>query len=361
MSFFDQLGAAASQLQALQGALEGGEGPKPIRAERGEPVDEESFAAQAEASIPGTIRMFSGCDDHQTSADVHDVSSFGLPDADGAGGACTNALLLTLAQNASPTWVELLSGMRSTLATKRFTQIPQLSSSRAISMADDFSILGDQNNGNTKALMVGINYVGQKGELKGCHNDVESMKGHLLENGFTDDPETMKVLCDDGVHEDPTQENILAGFRWLVEGAEPGTSLFFHYSGHGGSVKDQGTDEKDGKDETLIPVDYQKTGQVRDDAIFRELVERVPAGVTLTVLMDCCHSGSILDLPYMFKADSETMDAVEGGAPPSMQPNPGFNVMKVLKAAKELFELHKSGADAQELLGAAKGLIGGLF
>ena len=38
--------------------------------------------------------MFSGCDDHQTSADVHDVAKFGLPDASGAGGACTNAVLV---------------------------------------------------------------------------------------------------------------------------------------------------------------------------------------------------------------------------------------------------------------------------
>ena len=41
-------------------------------------------------------RMFSGCMDSQTSADVQDVSKFGLPNADGAGGACTNAMLLTL-------------------------------------------------------------------------------------------------------------------------------------------------------------------------------------------------------------------------------------------------------------------------
>lgn len=41
-------------------------------------------------------RMFSGCKDCQTSADVNDVKQFGLPDADGAGGACTNAMLLTL-------------------------------------------------------------------------------------------------------------------------------------------------------------------------------------------------------------------------------------------------------------------------
>lgn len=38
-------------------------------------------------------RMFSGCEDEQTSADVHDVAKFGLPDASGAGGACTNAVL----------------------------------------------------------------------------------------------------------------------------------------------------------------------------------------------------------------------------------------------------------------------------
>lgn len=38
-------------------------------------------------------RMFSGCEDAQTSADVHDVAKFGLPDATGAGGACTNAVL----------------------------------------------------------------------------------------------------------------------------------------------------------------------------------------------------------------------------------------------------------------------------
>lgn len=44
----------------------------------------------------GDNRMFSGCMDSQTSADVHDVSKFGLPNADGAGGACTNAMLLNL-------------------------------------------------------------------------------------------------------------------------------------------------------------------------------------------------------------------------------------------------------------------------
>lgn len=48
---------------------------------------------QVTNGIKADVRMFSGCEDSQTSADVHDVAKFGLPDATGAGGACTNAVL----------------------------------------------------------------------------------------------------------------------------------------------------------------------------------------------------------------------------------------------------------------------------
>ena len=63
--------------------------------------------------------------DEQTSADVHDVSSFGLPPdcgPGGAGGACTNAMMLALTENPNPTWTELLERMRQILKEKRFTQ-----------------------------------------------------------------------------------------------------------------------------------------------------------------------------------------------------------------------------------------------
>lgn len=63
--------------------------------------------------------MFSGCKDGQTSADVSNVQSFGLPTdcgPAGAGGACTHALLkYAYSQQGEFTYKELLVGMREIL------------------------------------------------------------------------------------------------------------------------------------------------------------------------------------------------------------------------------------------------------
>lgn len=153
---------------------------------------------------------------------VYDVSSFGLPantGPGGAGGACTNAMVLSLTKQPECTWIELLQNMRGVLKEKSFTQIPQLSSSRALSLQSNFSVRHPQSNGRTRALYIGINYVGQQGELRGCHNDVAMMKKYVEEShGF--DPSNVMVLMDDGQHREPTHSNIMAGFKWLVEGAQ---------------------------------------------------------------------------------------------------------------------------------------------
>lgn len=103
----------------------------------------------------------------------------------------------------------------------------------------------------------------------------------------------------------PTRKNILAAFRWLRDGAKCGDSLIFHYSGHGGSVKDTDGDEEDGMDETLIPVDYEKAGHIVDDEVHDVLVRGLPKGVRLTAIMDCCHSESMLDLPYVYTVNGD--------------------------------------------------------
>mmetsp|Transcript_32037 Transcript_32037/g.61956 ORF Transcript_32037/g.61956 Transcript_32037/m.61956 type:complete len:203 (+) Transcript_32037:2-610(+) len=56
-------------------------------------------------------------------------------------------------------------------------------------------------------------------------------------------------------------------------------------------------------DETLVPVDYQSAGQIVDDEIHDVLCRGLAKGVRLTAIMDCCHSESMLDLPYIYTVD----------------------------------------------------------
>ncbi|KAI9717242.1 MAG: Ca(2+)-dependent cysteine protease [Chrysothrix sp. TS-e1954] len=155
--------------------------------------------------------------------------------------------------------------------------------------------------GRRKALLIGINYFGQRGQLRGCINDVKNMSGYL--NGhFGYKREDMVILTDDQQNpmSQPTKGNILRAMHWLVKDARPNDSLFFHYSGHGGQTKDLDGDEEDGYDEVIYPVDFRQVGHVVDDEMHDLLVKPLQPGVRLTAIFDSCHSGSALDLPYIY-------------------------------------------------------------
>lgn len=284
-----------------------------------------NYLERAEELIPAEVRMISGCRDEQTSADVSNVASFSLPDPAGsAGGACTSAMLKVLyANHKAPqkdlSFQEVLMKMRGILSQGRYTQIPQLSSSRPLDIHQSFNIVPANFTGTRRAVMIGINYTGQQGQLSGCHNDVKNMIEFIKDiHGFED--ENITILMDDGAHTEPTYKNILAAYHELVSSAKAGDAIFCHYSGHGGKVRDDDGDEADGYDETLVPVDFNAAGQIRDDDIFSALIGPMPAGVTLTSVMDCCHSGTVLDLPYVFKADGEQNQ---------MAPPPDFDFSKL--------------------------------
>lgn len=137
-------------------------------------------------------------------------------------------------------------------------------------------------------------------------------------HGFPE--ENITILMDDDEHEMPTKDNIIAAYRRIVEEAEPGDAVFLHYSGHGCKIRDDNGDEEDGFDEALVPFDYTSAGVIRDDDLFKIIIQPLQDGVTLTSLMDCCHSGTILDLPYMFKADGNQTE---------MEIDEGFNFNKL--------------------------------
>lgn len=59
-------------------------------------------------------------------------------------------------------------------------------------------------------------------------------------------------------------------------------------------------DEDDGYDEVIYPVDFRYAGHIVDDEMHRILVNSLQPGVRLTCIFDSCHSGSALDLPYVY-------------------------------------------------------------
>ena len=102
---------------------------------------------------------------------------------------------------------------------------------------------------------------------------------------------------------------------------------------HGVSVPDKNGDEADGFDEALVPVDYKKAGVILDDTLLEKLVCPLPKGAIMTCFIDCCHSGTMLDLPYLFLADGKMQ---------KMQLDPDYNFHPLIQAVADFA---KAGVD----------------
>jgi len=154
---------------------------------------------------------------------------------------------------------------------------------------------------NKRALLVGINYRGTSSELHGCINDIKNVKEMLLKNGYKE--ENIRMMSDD--HKElPTKHKIVMGLIWLMENKkDKEMNLFFHYSGHGSWVYDKNFDERDGRDECLVPIDFKRNGMLHDDDIKGIIEDNLTSKSKLFSMVDSCHSASIFDLKYNIRVD----------------------------------------------------------
>jgi len=158
--------------------------------------------------------------------------------------------------------------------------------------------------GMKRALCIGINYQGQQNELRGCVNDAKGVRKYLIDHwGYKS--RDIIILTDDAPdrRDIPTKRNMIEAMHWLVRGARTNDALFFHYSGHGGQTRDLDGDETDGLDEVIFPVDYARAGHIVDDDLHSIMVKPLPQGCRLTALFDSCHSGTALDIPYVYHSN----------------------------------------------------------
>lgn len=148
-----------------------------------------------------------------------------------------------------------------------------------------------------KALIVGINlYLPPAGpNLRGCVNDAQNVAYTLNALGIVPaKPNTMRILTDARA----TKVNILKNLEWLTKDAKKGDVLIYYHSSHGTQVADvEGDDEIDHKDEALCPYDVARNGVISDGVIkdddLNKIFSNVPEDVTLDVIIDSCHSGTI--------------------------------------------------------------------
>ena len=156
-----------------------------------------------------------------------------------------------------------------------------------------------QNTPRKRALLVGINrYVNignyQWLQLRGAVNDVRLQK-ELLVHRFGFAPNSILTLTD----KEATRENIIQAFEdHLIQWANPGDVVVFHFSGHGSKVADRDRIFPDGRVSTLVPIDsplppgYPNKGGTVQDLTGHTLWLLMQALNTenVTFVLDSCHS-----------------------------------------------------------------------
>jgi len=173
-----------------------------------------------------------------------------------------------------------------------------------------------------KALLIGFNYPRSTCPLAGCWNDIVNIKAFLRSKGYqeknitliTDAPPEKDIAR--GVDKETqdklvtvtqpigapkiaiSQNDLMHLIVDFIETLQPNDQVFFHFSGHGGQLPDRNGDESDALDECIYAPDLSP---VIDDDLRLALVDSLPAGARLVAIMDCCHSGTGMDLPFVKK------------------------------------------------------------
>jgi hypothetical protein len=149
-----------------------------------------------------------------------------------------------------------------------------------------------------KALLVGINkYPDPQNELRGCINDILDMEHFISATNKVYAKQSIKKLTD----KEATKKGIVTQIKWLLEDAQPGDQLLFHYSGHGAQAPTLFPNlEADGLDEVICPYDYDGSNATTlRDKEFAQLFAGIPKGVHFVWISDSCHAEDLSRDPQM--------------------------------------------------------------
>lgn len=113
-----------------------------------------------------------------------------------------------------------------------------------------------QKKNKSVALLVGCNYPNTSNELHGCINDVLAMKDTLVKR-FGFDPTNIELITDAPQSSKlPTGANIKQALANMIDGAEAGDLLYFHFSGHGTRFPSNKHGHPFRQEEAIVPCDF---------------------------------------------------------------------------------------------------------
>jgi hypothetical protein len=142
-----------------------------------------------------------------------------------------------------------------------------------------------------KALLIGLDRLdpdmhgGYSGECPGATKDVDTISEMLIDNYDLSPPDVISLK-----DETATWPEIKKTIRDFYND-ENEKDFVICYSGHGGQIPDYSGDEIDMHDETF----YFYDNEISDDE-FCDLLCKFKRGTNVTVITDCCNSGTICDI-----------------------------------------------------------------
>jgi hypothetical protein len=168
----------------------------------------------------------------------------------------------------------------------------------------------DNNIKMSYALLIGLNYSYTNNRLYGCINDCIRMR-HMLATSYGFEPSNIVFMRDDIYNSShqlyPNKVNIMREIKNLFALSKTTANLlYFHFSGHGSSIRDITNDERDGRDEFIVPADYFTDGtKIIDDELL-VLTHQLHPSVPCFMIFDACHSGTMLDLNWSYTFNKST-------------------------------------------------------
>ncbi|MBW4591663.1 MAG: caspase family protein [Brasilonema angustatum HA4187-MV1] len=148
---------------------------------------------------------------------------------------------------------------------------------------------------NIYALLVGIDeYLSPVSALQGCVNDIMAVQEYLQGRVATDGHQLhLRTL----LNQNATRQAIIDGFRQHLCQASSEDVVLFYFAGHGSqeeAPEEFWILEPDQLDETIVCFDSRSPGSwdLADKELAKLIAEVGEKNPHITIIMDCCHSGS---------------------------------------------------------------------